>query len=201
MHYSLPVSNVNFHIYVFSNARAGLYRTLLSIWKLDPRPSQITILTGHGMTPEIKKSIFTVSEDTSDVGPDCRIYEARTNLRDEILGYSQMSNFHFSGFISERDMFLPDFSDLIHGKVELESSNSFSYHQRMKFGNSRVIIPKNRTLTPLSATVLSREYILTSFLNTNLSVNLELLSPQHQNIIQGSPRVIIQSNIRSAFDL
>lgn len=195
------MSKINFHIYVFSNARAGLYRTLLSIWKLDPRPSQITILTGQGMTPEINKSIFTVSEDTSDVGPDFQIYEARTSLRDEILRSSQVSNFHFSGFISERDMFLPNFAELIHGKVELKSSNSFSYHQRMKFGNSRVILPKNRTSTPLSATVLSRELILTSFLNTNLSVNLELLTFQPQNIIEGSPRVIVQSNIRSAFDL
>ena len=195
------MSNVNFHIYVISNARAGLYRTLLSIWKLDPRPSQITILTGQGMTPKIKKSIFTVSEDTSDVGPDCQINEVGSNLQDVIRNCSQISNFHFSGFISERDMFLPNFSELIDGKVELKSSNSFSYHQRMRFGNSRVILPKRRALTPLSATVLSREFILTSILNTNLSVNLEHLSHQSQNIIEGTPRVIIQSNIRSAFDL
>ena len=191
----------NFHIYVFSNARAGLYRTLLSIRKLETRPSQITILTGEGMTPEIKKSIFTVSEDTSDFGPDFQVHEARTNHQEEILSYSRASNFQFSGFISERDMFLPNFSELIDENVELKSSNVFPYHQRLKFGNSKVILPKTRTSTPLSATILSREFILTSFLNTNLLVNLELLSNQPHNLIEGSPRVIVQSNIRSAFDL
>jgi hypothetical protein len=195
------VIDVNFHIYVFSNARAGLYRTLLSIWKLDPRPSRITILTGQGMTPEIKKSIFTVSEDTSDLGPDFEVHEASTNHREEILGCSRTSNFQFSGFITERDMFLPNFSELISGDVELDSSNVFAYHQRMKFGNSKIILPKNRLSTPLSATILSRDFILTSFMDTNLLVNLELLAHQPQNTIEGSPRVIIQSNIRSAFDL
>jgi hypothetical protein len=195
------MTNENFHIYVLSNARAGLYRTLLSIWKLETRPSQITILTGQGKTPEVKKSIFTVSEDTSDLGPDFQVLETRTNHQEEILSHSQVSNFQFSGFISERDMFLPNFSELIDVGVQLKSSNAFPYHQRKKFGNSKVVLPKERTSTPLSATILSRDFILTSFLNTKFLANLELLSHQPQNLIEGSPRVIVQSNIPSAFDL
>lgn len=119
----------------------------------------------------------------------------------EILSYSQASNFQFTGFISERDMFLPNFSELIKEDVQLKSLNVFPYHQRKKFGNSKVICPNDRTSIPLSATILSREFILKSFLNTNLLVNLELFSHQPQNLIEGSPRVIVQSNIRSAFDL
>jgi hypothetical protein len=158
-------------------------------------------LTGQGVTPEIKKSIFTVSEDTSDSGPDFEVCETRTNYQEEILAHSRTTFFQFSGFISERDMFLPNFSELIEKNLLLKSSNVFPYHQRMKFGNSKVILPKDRKSTPLSATILSRDFILTSFLNNNLLVNQEFVSLQPPNLIEGSPRVIIQSNIRSAFDL
>ena len=98
-------------------------------------------------------------------------------------------------------MYQTNFSELIDKDVRLKSSNVFPYHQRKKFGNSKVILPKDRNSIPLSATILSRDFILKSFPNTNLLVNLELHSHQPQNLIEGSPRVIVQSNIRSAFDL
>jgi len=173
----------------------------LSIWKLDPRPTQITIMTNQGMAPEIKKSIFTVTEDTSDIGPNVRILEKRNDLQAEILADSIVSTFQFSGFISERDMFLPNYSNLIEGNIKISAINTFSYHQRMKFGNSRVINPNNQTRIPLSATVMSQTLICTLFTKANFLLNLELTPPMAPLQIEGSPRLILQSNIRSAFDL
>lgn len=201
MHYSVTVQSINFHIYVLSNAKAGLYRTLLSIWKLDPRPTGITFMTGRGLTTEIEKSIFTVSEDTSDSGPDLKIREVRRDLQVEILEDTLESTFQISGFISERDMFLPNYSELIEGNYGLSALNTFSYYQRMKFGNSRVIHTNNQTKVPLSASVMSNDFIRNSIMNTNFFENLEISSPQPTNVIEGRPKVIIQSNVRSAFDL
>jgi hypothetical protein len=195
------VSSENFHIYVVSNARAGLYRTLLSIWKLDPRPSHITIITSQGLTPEIEKSIFTVSEDTSDIGPNVRIHEKRNDLQSEILADSVVSSFQFSGFISERDMFLPDYSNLIEENMEINAINTFPYHQRTKFGNSRVIFPSNQKKIPLSAVVMSQTLICTLFTKANFLLNLELTPFLTPLLIEGGSRLILQSNIRSAYDL
>lgn len=102
-----------FHIYVLSNGRSGLYRSLLSLWKLDSYPSLVTILCQVNQSQIIEKSIFTVSEDTGLQGPETRILESRESWRLQLLRDAGVLDYQKIGFLVERDMFLPKYAELI----------------------------------------------------------------------------------------
>jgi len=111
------VPKPNSQLLVISDGRSGLYRTLLSIWKLTCTSNLVTILCAPDKVSAIEKSIHTVTEDTSESGPPYEILQCGGGWQKEILEILRKIQFDLIGFIAERDMFLPSYSDLICGKV------------------------------------------------------------------------------------
>jgi hypothetical protein len=192
---------------VISDGRSGLYRTLLSIWKLACTPNLVTILSAPDKVSVIEKSIYTVTEDTSESGPPYEILKCRGGWQKEILKIVRKIQFDLIGFIAERDMFLPNYSDLICGKVSPNESYLATYRQRRKFGNSKIHspVPFSERI-PISTLVLHRKDV-TNFLhaavfhqNFECNISRELYNNRNMSD-QGLVRVLIQSNTRSPYDL
>jgi len=192
-----------FHIYVLSNGRSGLYRSLLSLWELENYPNLVTILCQVNQTEIIEKSIFTVSEDTGLLGPKTRILESRDSWRLQLVRDAGVLEHQNIGFLVERDMFLPKYAELIGGKITLGAHNALSHFQRQRFGNSKLLHPVAGAKVGLSALVLSKPAAL------NLSKEIEHLDeaatliPEESNLKYRSaePLVLIQSNIKSAYEV
>lgn len=192
-----------FHIYVLSKGRSGLYRSLLSLWKLDYYPNLVTILCQVNQTEIIEKSIFTVSEDTGLQGPETRILESRDSWRLQLVRDAGVLEHQNIGFLVERDMFLPKYAELIAGKITLGAHNALSHFQRQRFGNSKLLHPVAGTKVGLSALVFGKPVAL------NLSKEIKHLDeaatliPEESNLKYRSaePLVLIQSNIKSAYEV
>ena len=193
----------NFHIYVLSKGRSGLYRSLLSLWKLENYPNLVTILCQVNQTEIIEKSIFTVSEDTGLQGPETRILESRDSWRLQLVRDAGVLEDQNIGFLVERDMFLPKYAELIGGEITLGAYNALTHFQRQRFGNSKLLHPVAGAKVGLSALVLSKSLVL------NLSKEIEHLHeaatiiPKESNLEYrpAEPLVLIQSNIKSAYEV
>jgi hypothetical protein len=201
------VPKPNSQLLVISDGRSGLYRTLLSIWKLTCTSNLVTILCAPDKVSAIEKSIHTVTEDTSESGPPYEILQCGGGWQKEILEILRKIQFDLIGFIAERDMFLPSYSDLICGKVSPNQSYLSTYRQRRKFGNSKVHSPVTFSeRIPISSLVLHRKDV-TNFVHAAVFYqNFECYIPKalynsRNTSDQGSVRVLIQSNTRSPYDL
>ena len=197
------MSQAIFHIYVLSNGRSGLYRSLLSLWKLESYPSLVTILCQVNQSEIIEKSIFTVSEDTGLQGPETRILESRDSWRLQLVRDAGVLEHQKIGFLVERDMFLPKYAELISGKITLGAHNALSHFQRQKFGNSKLLHPVAGAKVGLSALVISKTLAL------NLPNEIEILDEvatiipeeSNQEYRSSEPMVLVQSNIKSAYEV
>jgi hypothetical protein len=205
--YNGIVLNPTSQLFVISDGKSGLYRTLLSIWKLAYPPNLVTIVSAPEKVSVIEKSIYTVTEDTSQSGPPYEILKYGVGWGKKILEIVKNSQFDLMGFIAERDMFLPSYSDLISGKVCLNASYIATYRQRRRFGNSKVRRPNAFSeRLPISSLVLHRNDV-TNFLHTAVMYsNFECHVPRvlYSNRDKSEPgivRILVQSNTRSPYDL
>ena len=188
---------------MLSNGRSGLYRSLLSLWKLESYPSLVTILCQVNQSEIIEKSIFTVSEDTGLQGPETRILESRDSWRLQLVRDAGVLELQKIGFLVERDMFLPKYAELISGKIILGAHNALSHFQRQKFGNSKLLHPVAGAKVGLSALVISKTLAL------NLPNEIEILDEfatiipeeSNQEYRSSEPMVLVQSNIKSAYEV
>jgi len=192
-----------FHIYVLSNGHSGLYRSLLSLWKLHTYPNLVTILCQVNQTEIIEKSIFTVSEDTGLQGPETRILESRDSWRLQLVRDAGVLEHQNIGFLVERDMFLPKYAELIGGKITLGAHNALSHFQRQRFGNSKLLHPVAGAKVGLSALVLSKPVALILSKEIEHLDEAATLIPEESNLKYRSaePLVLIQSNIKSAYEV
>jgi hypothetical protein len=193
----------NFHIYVVANAQVGLYRSLLSLWKLDFQPNSVSIFYPPGKREIIEKSLFTVSEDTSDPGPTVRLIENKDGLRASILKDSSSLHFETTGFLVERDMLMPNYADIMSQNLDSYQKLGLAYYQRRKFGNSKLTFPVNGVKIPMSSLVIKSSQIINFINNTKFLQRNEFSYPYELDFlsINNVGRVIVQSNIPSPFDL
>ena len=197
------MSIANFHIYVLARAQVGLYRTLLSVWKLETRPNLVTILYPNGEVNTIEKSIYTVSEDTSDQGPQLRLLDNSSGLQVHVLNDALAHNFDITGFLVERDMLLPNYGEIITKGITISKILGLNYFQRRRFGNSRSTHHHQGIRNPLSTLVLPKSQV-ENFLNHSEllpkdEIILSVPIDSDNRSVMG--RVLVQSNIRSPFDL
>jgi hypothetical protein len=193
----------NFHIYVVANAQVGLYRSLLSVWKLDSQPHTVSIFYPPGKRETIEKSLFTVTEDTSDPGPTVRLIENKGGLTDSILRDSSSLHFETTGFLVERDMLMPNYTDIISQNLDSYQKLGLAYYQRRKFGNSKLTYPIKGAKIPISSLVIKSSQIINFINNTKFLQRNEFSYPDQLDSlnINNVGRVIVQSNIPSPFDL
>lgn len=193
----------NFQLYVLANGYAGLYRTLLSVWKLDTLPKILTILYKTGTLETVKKSIYTVCEDTSESGPTIHLIERRFDLKSYVLDEQFNLNSGTLGFLAERDMLMPSYADIVNEKVIVSRIQGIPYHQRTRFGSSKLKFPKVDLINPISSILLERNYVLEFLEKAKFTGKNEFIYPDciDINLEVSNGRVIVQSNIRSPFDL
>ena len=195
--------DLNFQLYVLSDGRAGLYRTLLSVWKLELLPTNLTILTNPDKSEVIRRSINTVTEDTNQIGPPTQIMENNLGWKNQILEDCSNRSFDASGFLAERDMLLPEYSQITSGTKTIDQITYLSYQQRKRFGNSRKKSGKLGAKNPISSVVLAHSQI-SNFLNDTVFLeNYQFIIPSNQQykLDDSKPKLLIQSNIKSPFDL
>ena len=196
---------LDFHIYVISKGQAGLYRSLLSIWNLENEPSKVTILCPEASADVVNKSVFTVSEDTSKSGPLISVRETENHLWPKIiLEESRDYLFHSTGFLYERDMFLPNYSQMFSLGKDPTQHILLPYYQRRKFGNSKIVMPGGRQSIPLSSLILSNNSSEDFFKDFTLSSEMEFISTNQSGFLPlkfRKPVVIVQSNLKSAFEI
>lgn len=196
---------LDFHIYVISKGQAGLYRSLLSIWNLEYEPSKVTILCPEGLGDVVNKSVFTVSEDTSKSGPLISVRETENHLWPKIvMEESRDDLFHSTGFLYERDMFLPNYSQMFSLGKGPTQHTLLPYYQRRRFGNSKIVIPGGRQSVPLSSLILSNNSREDFFKDVTLSSEMEFISSNQSGFLPlkfRKPVVIVQSNLKSAFEI
>ena len=197
------MSKAKFHVYVFASARVGLYRTLLSIWKMDSKPNLVSIFHPIGKREIIEKSIFTVSEDTSDSGPAVRLIENRDSLKASILNDVPNVSFDATGFLVERDMLMPSYAEIMCRDFVRDQNLALAYYQRRKFGNSKLVSPKLGARIPISSLVLDSSQILSFFSHAELLDRNEFFYTKEFDFSSEDRigRVIVQSNIHSPYDL
>jgi hypothetical protein len=195
----------DFHIYLISKGQAGLYRSLLSIWNLEDEPDKVTILCPEGYTDAINKSVFTVSEDTSKNGPMISIRETKSHPWQSIVMEETKNNrFHSTGFLYERDMFLPNYSQIFTFGNGPTQHTLLPYYQRRRFGNSKIVKPGSRPFVPFSSLVLSNGCREDFFKEITLSSDMEFISSSQSRLLAFKsikPTVIVQSNLKSAFEI
>jgi hypothetical protein len=188
---------------VLSRGGSGLYRSLLSLWKLEIYPDLVTILSEREQLGTVEKSIFTVSEDTGIQGPETRVLETRNRWRTQLVEDSAIFGHENIGFLVERDMFLPNYSKLIDGEIGLGSFNVLSHFQRQRFGNSKLFHPSVGAKVGLSTLILSRSLISTYSKDIETVNEAEIIIPEKSNLDYSSrePMVLIQSNRKSPYEM
>jgi len=199
------MTSLNFHIYLISKGQAGLYRSLLSIWNLEDEPSKVTILCPEGSVDVVNKSVFTVSEDTSKSGPLISIRETKNHLWPKtVMEESRDNLFPSTGFLYERDMFLPNYSQIFTLGKGPTQHTLLPYYQRRKFGNSKIVMPGGRQSIPVSTLILSNNSREDFFKDITLSSEMDFNSSSQSGLLPlkfRKPVVIVQSNLKSAFEI
>lgn len=198
------MSQANFHIYVISKGQSGLYRSLLSIWNLEEAPELVTIICPEGLTGLIHRSVYTVSDDTGRVGPRIVVRETKSSSwHTVVVDDTSQAIFKNTGFLIERDMFIPGYSKFFSLSQSPVHDTLLSYYQRLKFGNSKIIQPLERLSIPFSTLILTENFVQDFFADSRFSSETEF-SFTNRNAVMflgvGRPKVIVQSNIKSAFE-
>ena len=197
------MSSVNFHIYVNADARVGLYRTLLSIWKLENLPDVVSIFHPPGKREIVEKSVFTVSEDTSECGPPLRLIERSGSLEKALHEDVQVFDFEVTGFLQERDMLLPSYTELMREVYKADQVTGIGYYQRQRFGNSKLTIPKVGSRNPIASMIIKRSHLSSLIATTNFLEEETFYNSKALYLVKDSNkgRVVVQSNTASPFDL
>ena len=193
--------NNGFQLNIVSNGHVALYRTLLSVWKLEIRPNLVSVVTPVEHSSFVERSIATVSEDLKDDGPTLEISTFKNHWNNCLNDNFQTRNYQHFGFLVERDMLLPGYAGVIKNCANSFESYSLIHFQRKKFGNSTLIIPKKGLRSPLSALILSRGDLKDFFREANIYENFEYESTKISKFESGNleAMVLVQSNTKSAF--
>jgi len=145
-----------FEVLLTGNGDSGLYRSLLSVFNLETPAKVLHVFVPHVRREAALNSLEMVRADTKQDGPQFRIHSLAFETRlEEFIEHVEEDKFCF---LSENDMFLPDHSNIFNSLTTDIDLSLTSYWQRKKFGNFKIVHPKNgNEWIPLSAFAAKKE--------------------------------------------